>query len=63
MMSRTIRNVYAVLSVVYNVALIVATVLAFRYYSTDAGIVVGAFCLTSLAITSAVLSLHLRDDR
>lgn len=57
-----LRNIYAVLSVIYNLALIAATILAWRYYSLDAGIVVGGFCLTSLSITSAVLSLHFKDD-
>lgn len=57
-----LRNAYLALSVVSNVALILATVAAFLWYpSPDGGIIVGAFCLTSLAISNAVMSLHFRD--
>lgn len=58
----SLRNAYLALSIVSNLALIVATVAAFVYYTTDAGIVVGAFCLTSIAISNSVLSLHFRAD-
>lgn len=57
-----LRTAYVALSIISNIALIVATVAAFKYYSTDAGIIVGAFCMTSLTISSAVLSLHFRSD-
>lgn len=57
----SLRTAHLALSAVSNLALIVATVAAFVYYTTDAGIVVGAFCLTSLTISSAVLSLHFRE--
>lgn len=57
-----LRTAYVALSIISNIALIVATVAAFKYYSTDAGIIVGAFCMTSLTISSAVLSLHFRAD-
>lgn len=57
----SLRTAYLALSVVSNIALVLATVAAFVYYTTDAGIVVGAFCLTSLAVSNSVLSLHFRE--
>ena len=59
----TLRNIYLALSVVSNLALIIATIVSFISYTLDAGIIVGAFCLTSLGISNAVLSLHFRDDK
>lgn len=59
-----LRNAYLVLSTISNLALIMATIAAFLWYpSPDGGIIIGAFCLTSLGISNAVLSLHFKDDR
>jgi hypothetical protein len=57
----SLRTAFLTLSLVSNLALITATILAFVYYSTDAGIIVGAFCLTALAVSNAVMSLHFRE--
>jgi hypothetical protein len=58
----SLRTAFLALSIVSNLALITATVLAFLFYPTaDGGIIVGAFCLTSLGISNAVLSLHFKE--
>lgn len=58
-----LRTLYVALTILGDIALILATVAAFAFYpSPDGGIIVGAFCLTSLTISSAVLSLHFKDD-
>lgn len=59
-MSPNAARVYLALSLISNLALVAATVLAFMFYSTDAGIIVGAFCLSTLGISNAVLFTALR---
>lgn len=58
-----LRTLYIALSMVSNLALILATVASFVYYSTDAGIIVGGFALIALSVSNAVLSLHFKDDK
>ena len=54
----SLRNTFAVLSVSYQLLLVVATVVSWFSYSHDAGIILAGFCLVNLGVSSAVLSLH-----
>lgn len=57
---KNLRTIFITLSMVSNFVLILATVAAFIYYTTDAALIFSAFTLTALSITNSVLSLHFR---
>lgn len=59
----SLRKLYLGLSLFSNFLLIASTGIAWVVHSDDAGIIVGAFALTALSISNAVLSLHFRDEK
>lgn len=59
---KNLRKAFIALSMVSNFILIASTIIAWITYSTDAGLVIGAFCLCALSISNAVLSLHFKSN-
>lgn len=55
------RNTFIALSMISNLVLILGTIAAFRYYTTDSGLILGGFMCIALSVSNAVLSLHFKD--
>ena len=57
-----LRNIFIILSMISNAALIAATVIAFYTYTLDSALIIGSFAFLALSISNATLSLHFRRD-
>lgn len=55
------RTIFIALSMISNLALILGTVAAFMFYTTDAGLILGGFMCIALSVSNATLSLHFKD--